>query len=198
MQKRFKPYLQQDFMVVKDALLATTSHLHFKLKPILKVKRDALKQELIDTANKLSLNVSEGFKCNKSNDTFFHWSDDEEETQQTQKNLTSIEVLQFLEDPNNNLESPHRYPKIKNVFFKSNTSLTSSATAEHLFAFASIILQGRGGRLTNKNFERLTLLKANKHKVRSEFRFFVCVFNFLVFKYGARCVLLLPDEVRPM
>ena len=26
----------------------------------------------------------------------------------------------------------------------------------------------------------------------------VCVFNFLVFKYGARCVLLLPEEVRPM
>ena len=26
MQKRFQPYLQQDFMVVKDALLATISH----------------------------------------------------------------------------------------------------------------------------------------------------------------------------
>ena len=107
MQKRFQPYLQQDFMVVKDALLATISHPHFKLKPILKEKRYALKQELIDTANKLSSNVSEGFKCNKSSDTFFHWSDDEKETPQTQKNLTFIEVLQFLEDPNNNLESLH-------------------------------------------------------------------------------------------
>ena len=107
MQKRFQPYLQQDFMVVKDALLATISHPHFKLKPILKEKRYALKQELIDTANKLSSNVSEGFKCNKSSDTFFHWSDDKKETPQTQKNLTFIEVLQFLEDPNNNLESLH-------------------------------------------------------------------------------------------
>ena len=70
MQKRFQPYLQQDFMVVKDALLATISDPYFKLKPILKEKRDALKQELIDTANKLSSNVSEGFKC-KSSDTFF-------------------------------------------------------------------------------------------------------------------------------
>ena len=73
------------------------------LKPILKEKRDAFKQELIDTANKLSSNVSEGFKCNKSNDNFFQWLDNEEKTPQTQKNLTSIEVLQFLEDPNNNL-----------------------------------------------------------------------------------------------
>ena len=54
MQKRFQPYRQQDFMVVKDALLATISHPYFKLKPILNKKRDALKQELIDTANKLS------------------------------------------------------------------------------------------------------------------------------------------------
>ena len=163
MQKRFQSYLQQDFMVVKDALLATISHPYFKLKPILKEKRDALKQELIDTANKLSSNVSEGFKCNKSSDTFFHWSDDEEETPHTQKNLTFIEVLQFLEDPNNNLESLHRYPKIKNVFLKFNTSLTSSAPIEHpLFSFASIILQGRRGRLTDKNFEKLILLKANK------------------------------------
>ena len=36
MQKRFQPYLQQDFMVVKDTLLATISHPYFKLKPILK------------------------------------------------------------------------------------------------------------------------------------------------------------------
>ena len=162
MQKRFQPYHQQDFMVVKDALLATISHPYFKLKPILKEKRNALKQELIDTANKLSRNVSKGFKCNKSSDTFFHWSDDEEETPQTQENLTSIDVLHFMEDPNNNLESLHRYPKIKNVFLKFNTSLTSSTPVEHFFSFGSIILQGRKGRLTDKNFKKLTLLKANK------------------------------------
>ena len=72
MQEKFQPYLQQNFMVVKNALLATISHPYFKLKPILKEKRDALKQELIDTANKLSSNVSKDFKCNKSSDTFFH------------------------------------------------------------------------------------------------------------------------------
>ena len=145
-------------------LLATISQPYFKLKPILKEKKDALKQELIDTANKLSSNVSEGFKCNKSSDTFFHWSDNEEETSQTQKNITSIEVLQFLEDPNNNLEALHRYPKIKNVFLKFNTSLTSSSPDERLFSVASIISQGRRGRLNDKNFEKLTLLKANKYE----------------------------------
>ena len=39
MKKRFQPYLQQDFMMVKDALLVTISHPYFKLKPILKKKR---------------------------------------------------------------------------------------------------------------------------------------------------------------
>ena len=164
MQKRFQLYLQQDLMVVKDSLLATVSHPSYMLKPILKERRGKLKQELIDIANKLSSNVSEVFYCNKSRDTYFQWSDDEEETPQTQKNLTSIEVLQYLEDPNTNLESLHRYPKIKNVFLKFNTSLTSSAPVERLFSFASIILQERWGRLTDKNFEKLTLLKANKCK----------------------------------
>ena len=164
MQKRLQPYLQQDFVVVKDALLATISHPYFNLKPILKEKRDVLKQGLIDTANKLSSNISEGFKWNKSNDTFFHWSDNEEETPQTQKNITFIEVLLFLEDPNNILESLHCYPKIKNVLLKFNTSLTSSAPVQRLFSFASIILRGRRGRLADENFEKLTLLKANKCK----------------------------------
>ena len=137
MQKRFQPYLQQDFMVVKDALLATVSYPSFKLKEkrdkreklnekrdhfklkekrdpsILKEKRDKLKQELIDTANKLSLNVSKVFDYNKSSDTYFQWSEDQEETPQTQKNLTFIEVLQYLEDSNTNLELLHRYPTVK-------------------------------------------------------------------------------------
>ena len=128
----------------------------------MKEKRHKLKQELIDIANKLSSNVSEDCDCNKSSDTYFQWSDDEEETPQTQKNLTSIEALQYLEDPNTNLESLRRYPKIKNVFLNFNTSLTSSAPIESLFSFASTILQGCRGRLTDKNFEKLTLLKANK------------------------------------
>ena len=132
------------------------------MKPILKEKIDKLKQELIDTPKKLSSNVSEVFNCSKSSDTYVQWSDDEEETLQTQKNLTSIEVLQYLEDPNTNLESQHRYPKIKNVFLKFNTSLASSAPIERFFSFASIILQGCRGRLIDKNFEKLTLLKANK------------------------------------
>ena len=162
MRKRFQPYLQQDFTAVKYALLATVSHPSFKLKPILKEKRDQLKQELIDTANELVSNVSEVFDCSRNSDTYFQWSDDEEETPQTQKNLTSIEVLQYLENPNTNLESLHRYPKIGSVFLKFNTSLTSSAPVEHLFSFASMILQGCTGRLTDKNFEKFTLLKANK------------------------------------
>ena len=63
----------------------------------------------------------------------------------THKNLTSIKVLEYLEDPNTNLESLHRYPKIKNVFLKFNKSLTLSAPVERLFSFASIILQKRRG-----------------------------------------------------
>ena len=117
LQKRFQPYHNQDFSIVRDTLLATSiSHPSFKLKPILKEKRNALKKELLETAFKLNSDAFEGIQCNKISDNFFHWSDDEEENPQTQKNLTSIEVLHFLEDPTTNLESLHRYPKMKKMF----------------------------------------------------------------------------------
>ena len=127
------------------------------------------------SSERLSLALASGFFCvlglgpepcvldsTSGSDTYFRWSDDEEETPQTQKNLTSIEVLQYLQDPNTILKSLHCYPKIKNVFSKFNTSLTLSALVERLLSFASIILQGRRGRRTDKNLEKLTLLKANK------------------------------------
>ena len=87
------------------------------MKPILEVKKKVkLKKELIDTANKQNSNVSEVIDCNIWSDTYFQWSDDEEETPQTEKNLTSIEELQDLEDPNINMKSQHRYPNQKRVF----------------------------------------------------------------------------------
>ena len=73
-----------------------------------------------------------------------------------------IEKLPCLEDPNSSLKSLHCFPKVKKIFVKFNTALTLSAPTERLFSFGSNILQGRRGNFTDENFERLTLLKANK------------------------------------
>ena len=95
-------------------------------------------------------------------DPYFDLSDDEEppENSQNRKNRVSIEVLQYLADTDTNLQMLHRYPAMKEIFLKYNTALISSAPVERLFSFGSIILQGRRGRLTDTNFEKLMLMKA--------------------------------------
>ena len=159
--KRFRPFLDQD-STVKDAKLATVSHPLFKLKPIARDEREGLKSVLIQEAEKLNKNQGETELETEKSDAYFQWSDDEDQGSTTgNTNQTSIEVLQYLDDPNTSLEILHRYPSVKNVFIKYNTTIPSSAPVERLFSFGSIILHGRRGRLTDKNFEKLVLMRAN-------------------------------------
>ena len=95
-------------------------------------------------------------------DAYFQWSDDEDSDWTPENsNKTSIEVLQFLDDPTTSMDTLHKYPSVKRVFVKYDTTIPSSAPVERLFSFGSIILHGRRGSLTDKNFEKLVLLRAN-------------------------------------
>ena len=93
-------------------------------------------------------------------DEYFDLSYEGEEPSNTKTNKASLEVLQYLNDPDTSLQMLHRYPLIKQVFLKYNTALISSAPVERLFSFGSIILHGRRGSLTDANFEKLLLIKA--------------------------------------
>ena len=80
----------------------------------------------------------------------------------TPNNEEDLEVLQYLQDPGKSFEILERYPNIKKVFMRCNTSLPSSAPVERLFSFAGMIHAPKRTRLTDANFETLVLLKANK------------------------------------
>ena len=163
LRKRFGPILDQDPSSQLDALLATISHPQFKLKPIRKELRDDLKSHLLMEAELLSPKSPTANRGNKK-DTYFQFSDEEEDSDSdfSEKNKISIEVCSYLEDPSSSITILHKYPAVKRVFIKYNTTLPSSAPVERLFSFASIILSGRRGLLSDDNFEMLTLLKATK------------------------------------
>lgn len=148
-----------------DAKIATVSHPLFKLKPINRDQREHMKKALITEAEKLMSQTSEDKEECQPLDSYFNWSDDEDDdlttNKQTKVNKTAIEVLKYLDDSNTSIECLQHYPCVENVFLKYNTTIPSSAPVERLFSFGSIILNGRRGRLSDQNFEKLTLIKAN-------------------------------------
>ena len=161
LEERFGNFLTQDKSVM-DALIATVSHPRFKMKWILEEKQESLQSQIITIAEQLMDSDSSANENQEEKDPYFDLSDDEEppENSQNRKNRVSIEVLQYLADTDTNLQMLHRYPAMKEIFLKYNTALISSAPVERLFSFGSIILQGRRGRLTDTNFEKLMLMKA--------------------------------------
>ena len=163
LQKRFKRYLDQDLKLAEDALLATVTIPEFKLLPIHKDKRDAVKKLLIEKATELSESDSENNKPSSERDAFYDFSDDEDtiSVPNSNNNNVAIEVLNYLQDESTSLQTLHKYPKVKEVFLKYNTPLTSSAPVERLFSFASIINQPRRRKLGDQIFGILTMLKAN-------------------------------------
>ncbi len=169
LERRFGHFLTQDESVL-DAMIATMSHPLFKLRKIHNDKRQDMTDQLITIAQKLA--KQERKEANEqqpesAKDPFFDSSDDEEHGGEPSQDggqriddRVKIEVLNYLVDTDRSLEMLHRYESVKRVFVKYNTALISSAPVERLFSFGSLILKGRRGRLTDKNFEKLLMLKA--------------------------------------
>jgi hypothetical protein len=73
------------------------------------------------------------------------------------------ELDQFLADGNHELTSLSKFPKIREVFLKYNSGLPSSAPVERLFSLGGLVMTPRRSRLSDAHFEKLLLLRANKH-----------------------------------
>jgi len=54
------------------------------------------------------------------------------------------------------------HQKVKQLFSRYNTTLSSNAPVERLFSSGSLILSKKRNRLSDKLFERLLMLKTNK------------------------------------
>lgn len=71
------------------------------------------------------------------------------------------EYFAYLANTSPVLEMLDQFPTIKKISLRYNTPLPSSAAVERLFSFAGLITIPRRGALSDTNFEKLLLLKAN-------------------------------------
>lgn len=85
------------------------------------------------------------------------------ELSQTNSNFVNYnqELSNFCLDADNTMNCLNKYPLIKNVFFKFNTPISSSAPVERLFPFAGIVNNYRWESLMSNNFEKLVLANSN-------------------------------------
>ncbi|KZS09768.1 Uncharacterized protein APZ42_025937 [Daphnia magna] len=74
----------------------------------------------------------------------------------------SNEVDLFLAGQSTKISSLNKYPTMKAIFIKYNAAFPSSAFVERLFSVAGRIFTPLRSRLSDKNFERMLLLKVNK------------------------------------
>ncbi|XP_055920167.1 uncharacterized protein LOC129951844 [Eupeodes corollae] len=71
------------------------------------------------------------------------------------------EFNRYLSDEDNSLSSLDRYPVVKNVFIKYNTTLPSYASVRRLFAYSGVTSSRRNLKMSSRHFERLVIMKAN-------------------------------------
>jgi len=111
----------------------------------------------------------------------------------SQVHVVETEVAAYLADPDRCLTMLNKYPLVKAVFVQYNTSLPSSAAVERLFSVGGQIATAKRNQLSNSNFEKLLLLKANEMTVLSKtmnFWTFEQSF-FLIVACLANCVILI-------
>ncbi|KAJ3605155.1 hypothetical protein NHX12_027205 [Muraenolepis orangiensis] len=167
-EKRFCSYLELK-VDVNEAILATATHPFFKMRwlpPRLSAERRRIHQLILRSAEELGLgaeNEKASPNHNDDEEDFFVFSAEETEVGERpgipSHSKIELETLHFLEDTRKDLRSLELYPLIKLLFARFNTTLTSSAPVERLFAFAGILPLHR--RLTPDLFEKLLVLKGN-------------------------------------
>lgn len=155
----------------KNAIISAMTLPKFKLKWVeQQIKKDQYTQMLLDEM-RLCVDVDDCSKdavteddseakdkTNKKKD-FYEFDSDEEPTT---RDTLELEAASYLKDAKT-LGCLHKYATIKKLFLRYNTTLPSSAPVERLFSLGNLVLTPKRNRLTDNRFEKLLLMRYNKH-----------------------------------
>lgn len=161
---RFQQFWQLEMsdVIVREAVLAAVAHPQYKLKWLPPDKRDNVTQLFLNSVIRLNsasgAAVTTAAAVNTDDDYGYEETTPAENVMQ---NFEQVTVMQYLTDSDVTVETLHKYNVVKQMFLRFNASLPSSAPVERLFSVAGLIETPRRNRLSDKMFEKLTLLKLN-------------------------------------
>ena len=146
----------------QDAIIAAVTFPKFKLKWVeSQEKKDAYKKMVIDelrqNENEIVLEEKPDAEPDKS-DSFYEFDSGDETCTTTD---VEREVMEFLRSAKS-LECLDKFPKVKQLFLKFNTTIPSSAPVERLFSLGNVVFNPRRNRLSDDKFQQLLLMRYNK------------------------------------
>ncbi|XP_077270691.1 uncharacterized protein LOC143901934 [Temnothorax americanus] len=74
------------------------------------------------------------------------------------------ELMRYFNETSTSFDLLEKFPLVKNLFIKYNTALPSSAPVERLFSYATLLNLPKFNRLSDSQFEKRVLYKANSKK----------------------------------
>lgn len=164
LEKRFKHIFYFGSPDSKPFILSAISLPRFKLNWVPECYVDLCKELFLKEAENFyskntTLSQDKSTSSSNGDDDFFRDIDKKIEICGSAQPVISsnIEVLSYLESKE--LDILTLYPHVKQIFFKYNTSLPSSAPVERLFSCGQQIHVPRRNRLSDQTFEKLLFLK---------------------------------------
>lgn len=151
-----------------EAEMATTTHPKFRLTWLPVERKDAMLRTLIQEATQLEPETT----STPAAETPPSGSDEDEDEFFAVSNTTKVkegrgtaedEIRRFFDDDTHKtMDSLHKFPLVKQLFMKYNTTLPSSAPVERLFSYGGTVLTASRNRLSDEHMEQSLLLRYNR------------------------------------
>lgn len=171
LQKRFEHIFAFRSKESKFAVIAALSNPTFKNR-LFRFVNDARQNSLMNILKtavehemkKDNLHIAPQVVPSTSSGEFFDFCESTETKESTDySSKAALEILQFIQDSETDLQVLKRYPYLDKIFRKYNTPVLYAATAERLFSYADMADSPKRSRNSANLFEKRVVLKGNMH-----------------------------------